>query len=588
MWLAPIAQLLALGAMAPPGGTAASAPAQAVPEPVATRQTLFAIPFRVDPADRPSREPMEVHLYVSANQGRTWQLYDKVAPTRRRFVFQAGADGEYWFLARTLDRSGQLWPKQPNAPELRVLVDTMPPKLQLQAEQGGAGQITARWQIDEPHPRPGSLMIQYRTTTDGPLQQVAIAQQHQINSGSPQTGKVTWWPQAGSGTIQIRAEVADLAGNRAVSHAQVKLTPDAGGPPPRTAGGPASPWRAATPGPTATPWPAEPSAGSVGAANQTEVGPTGPDQAENPGGPENYGGNRYANDHYANYRYPNTGAALTTYPDAPTGSPFSVDRHAASGPTAGSIRSDVNPPIQSEYAAPNERNEDLSGAAAPPDQRPRMVNSRVFELDYDVTSVGPSGISRVELWATQDGGRSWRSLTLDDDNRSPLLVKIDQEGIYGLKVVVTSGAGLGGNPPQTGELPEIIVGVDLTKPTARITAAEPGIAAESGDLVICWQADDKMLAARPVSLLFSESPGGPWTTIAAGLENTGRYTWAIDNRVPQRVYLRLEVRDEAGNVGTFETAKSVPLDRFRPTVQIRDIHPLGQSRRTPPQGFYRR
>jgi len=215
-----------------------------------------------------------------------------------------------------------------------------------------------------------------------------------------------------------------------------------------------------------------------------------------------------------------------------------------------------------------------------------MVNSRAFQLEYDVTSVGPSGISRVELWGTQDGGRSWRPLAVDDDNRSPLLVKVDQEGIYGLKVVVTSGAGLGGAQPQAGELPEIVVGVDLTKPTAQIIDARRGTGAESGKLIISWQAHDQWLAARPISLLFSDKPGGPWTTIASGLENTGRYGWTIDQRAPQAISLRLEVRDEAGNVGVFETPQPIPLGQFRPTAQIRDVRPTVDTAQTPASRYY--
>ena len=56
----------------------------------------------------------------------------------------------------------------------------------------------------------------------------------------------------------------------------------------------------------------------------------------------------------------------------------------------------------------------------PPGERPRMVNSRTFELEYDVDSVGPSGIGRVELWGTRDGGQTWRRFTVDSDKRSPL------------------------------------------------------------------------------------------------------------------------------------------------------------------------
>jgi hypothetical protein len=144
-------------------------------------------------------------------------------------------------------------------------------------------------------------------------------------------------------------------------------------------------------------------------------------------------------------------------------------------------------------------------------------------------------------------------------------------------VVVANGAGVGGQPPRGGDLPDLWIGVDLSKPTARIVSARQGADAEVGHLIISWQADDRMLAARPISLSFSETRAGPWLPIASGLENSGRYAWPIDNRSPPRLYLRLEVRDEAGNVGGHELAEPILIDQSRPTVRIRDVRPLGDA-----------
>jgi hypothetical protein len=44
--------------------------------------------------------------------------------------------------------------------------------------------------------------------------------------------------------------------------------------------------------------------------------------------------------------------------------------------------------------------------------------------------------------------------------------------------------------------------------------------------------------------------------------------------VPERVLLRLEVRDEAGNVASFDTPNPVGLDRYRPSGRIRGVRPL--------------
>ena len=205
-----------------------------------------------------------------------------------------------------------------------------------------------------------------------------------------------------------------------------------------------------------------------------------------------------------------------------------------------------------------------------------MVNSRTFDLEYEVDSVGPSGIGRVELWGSSDAGQTWRRFTTVSDKRNSLRVNVPDEGLYGFRVVVTNGAGFGAKPPVAGDQPDLWIGVDLTKPTARIVSAQQGVESEACQLIISWQADDKLLAARPISLSFSPTRGGPWTPIAAGLENTGRYAWPIDNRTPPTLFLRLEVRDEAGNVAVHETSEPVAIDQSHPKVRIRSVRPVSQ------------
>ena len=152
-----------------------------------------------------------------------------------------------------------------------------------------------------------------------------------------------------------------------------------------------------------------------------------------------------------------------------------------------------------------------------------------------------------------------------------------EEGTYGFSAVVQNGAGVSGPPPRSGQQPEIWIVVDLTKPVARITSAMQGSGAEANSLIISWEASDQRLAAAPISLSYSLSSDGPWNPIATGLENTGHYAWAIDGRTPPRIYLRLEARDEAGNVGTYVTPQPVLLDISAPKAHILDVRPVGQS-----------
>ena len=96
---------------------------------------------------------------------------------------------------------------------------------------------------------------------------------------------------------------------------------------------------------------------------------------------------------------------------------------------------------------------------------------------------------------------------------------------------------------------------------------------------------DGLLADRPISLSFAETPAGPWTTIVAGLENSGRYVWQLDARVPSQIHLRMEVRDKAGNLEQVNLPQPVSLTRPQPTVQIRGVRPLGTTTQSQPSYF---
>jgi hypothetical protein len=269
--------------------------------------------------------------------------------------------------------------------------------------------------------------------------------------------------------------------------------------------------------------------------------------------------------------------ALSSSPDnvsAPAGARTEAGKGTSSAP-AGFVPDDK--PRTSAQTVSNDRpgrpGSPLDFSVLPAGVRPRMIGSRQFELEYEVESVGPSGVGRVALWGTRDGGRTWSDYAIDPDNRSPMNVTVGGEGIYGFRILVQSGSGFGGRPPAEGDLPDIWVGVDTTRPTCRITATE--LSADGSELEVRFEAFDDVLEPRPVALLFSPVPGGAWTPIASGLENTGSYRWRLDNRVPDRIVLRLEVRDEAGNVGTFETPEPLALDRHRPAGRIRGVRPLG-------------
>lgn len=571
MWVIPATWMLLLAAS---GGTAAPA-APAMPELVYTRQPLFAIPFRIERGDTKAAEPTAVQLQVSADRGQSWQVYSKVPANLGRFQFRAARDGEYWFVVQTVDADGQLRPAQPGVPGLRIAVDTTPPRLELEAGRGPHGEISVRWRITESNLDPRSVRLLYRTDASANLESVALDRRQLEVPRTVRAGDVSWWLPAGANRAEIRAEARDAAGNVAVGHAQVDRQAPATAPAaPAPADAAARPtplpkpdeapqdqqdqWSGAgePPLPWQRPLPPKPLAKSL-ARPLAQLPPKATAPAPSPAADD-------------------AGPLLGPQFGVPSHMPQPVQPLSQSAPEA-SVAIQINPALGRQFSSSG------TGEAASDSSsvQPRMVNSRAFELDYAVDQVGPSGIDRVELWGTRDGQRTWKTYGVDEDKHSPFLVRVEEEGVYGFRVAIRSGAGLGGDPPQPDDEPDLWIGVDLTKPEARLLAAEQVSGKEVGEIVIRWEAHDRALAPQPVTLLYSATPGGPWQPIAANLDNSGQYTWTVGRGVPGLVYLRLEVQDAAGNLGIFEAPQPVAVDRQRPSGRIRDIRPVGPSARTP-------
>ncbi len=535
--------ILAMVAWAAP----AASPAEPAPLPQAipTRQTAFSIPFHIQHVQELSAEPVEVQLYVSTDRGASWRLSSRVDPRQGRFPFHAGGDGEYWFLMRTLDRSGQVRPQGEARPGLRVIVDTTPPKLHLEARAVDNRRLMARWQIEDSYPNLESLKIQYRTSPTQPWQSVAIDRMGQT-SGPIHGGEVSWLSQEAADHIEIRAEMADTAGNPAVSHAQVDLTARMvaaakAETPPVNAVATSNPAPAHVTPPASSDWQTAqaPVSAAAPATQWTAATPRGV--------------------------LPNGSSA--------TSMPANTDQASNSGP----VNIQIHPALRKQYTGSAEPTPaDRAAPTIPPGVRPRMVNSRVFELDYNVDTVGPSGIARVELWGTRDGGRTWSSFGQDNDRSTPMMATANEDGLYGFRVCVQNGVGLGGGPPQSGQAPDVWIGVDRAKPEIHIVSATQGAGEQSGRLLIRWEARDWVLIARPVSLYYSATMGGPWTPIVAGLEATGQYNWLVEGRVPERIFLRAEARDEAGNLGIHELPQPVVLDKLRPSGRIQEVRAVGR------------
>jgi len=536
------------------------------PKLVTSRQTSFAIPFTAPTGQDGTQTAREVQLYVSGDGGRQWRLEARSAPTDRRFRYTAPRDGEYWFAVRTIDAQGRPWPDGVMQPGLHVLVDTTKPWLHLTAKNASGGEVEVSWHVEDTHLEPESLKLHYQVTGSGPWQPIpAPTSQHSANRTTA-GGSARFRPVASSGSVAVRAEVVDRAGNKTLAQQLVSLQPS-------------EPQGSLADGSSTNPGQAAPNAAGAQRVNPSsqfpgQGGGTGQwpaDQTSRVPFEQTLGGNATGlSPPPRQYNQETTGAN----PSWPTTYPSTTAQPAPATPLP------VQPPVARNAATssfgdagrPRE-----TASLIPPDIQPYQVRSTRFELDYDVNRPAEL-LERVELWMTRDGGQTWVYFGADDDRRSPLVVHVPQEGVYGF-VVVPIGRGSRAAAPERGRRPEIWVSVDGTPPYVRFLEAEPAATAANptsgpAEITIRWEARDALPLARPVALYWSQQPQGPWQEIAAEVENSGQFTWRPGGHVPDPVYLKVVVRDQAGNTSEATSPAAVPLRVAPPAAHIRGVRAI--------------
>jgi hypothetical protein len=608
-----------------------------IPEPIYWRQTLFLIPYQFGSAAEPAAA-QAVWLFVSKDRGVTWQKISEAQPHVKSFNYRAEADGEYWFAIRTLDKQGRAWPAGPYQPELRVIVDTTIPRIDVvQATRRADGAIDIQWRGSDANLDPASWKFESQTGAAAPWQSVQLHDTTIANAevanpppgpdstdNSMHGGRSTWQPAAGPVPAAIRATVCDRAGNTATFRSEIQtvatILPAFQRLPAITISGTLpSPQPAANHTPSVAAGVFEPPAalplpviapGWISSSSVPELPLFQPpaDQPWPPGAISrapfrlSTNGANSPNDSVTAYGNPQAvGAPLALQNSAPSSPADSgiPARYATAGDTnqnAAINGADVSanqpafqplPPYREASPTPLRNAQPPAGelfdsVPAPPaayggqnlpTTQPMLVGSRSFALEYDVEQIGRSGISKVELWGTRDGGQTWRYYAQDDDNRSPLVVTVDEEGLYGFRIVVETADGAPLRP-VSGDAPELLVGVDLRRPLTELTAIEPGAGNLADHLVLRWWAQDDNLEPRPISLFYSSRPAGPWSAVATSLENTGEYAWRVERHVPTRFYLRLEARDTAGNLAAFQTRDPIEFVAPAPSVRLRSAEPL--------------
>ena len=743
----------------------------------------FNIPFKVDSSDESF---VEVHLYTSGDQGATWNFYNRQPTDASEFPFQSNGEGEYWFAIKTLDRNRRLLPEGDPQPELRIIVDTTKPKLEMTAAADPAGRIICRWNASDTYLHPKSLQLLYKPTFSGEDANATPSQWQSVTVNTPTyvpggiyVDQLAFWPETTVQSLDVRVAIADEAGNVVSADRRLSVQSPS--------------WRhsnRATALPTDRP-PVDPSAVPNSASGAPvrnmkcedgvcDVPPVAANDPQwkrafysklRPAAPENYRPNETAADRNTVPRAifrenPYSKSATAGAPNANQNQQPSSTAGRRTAMLVGSAPEFASPPApsgwtlngsgqdsrpvqpqpkqpfrnfqqppgqtfqqqqnQSSYSNPpvpfenaqqgsntrgNDNNSDVwqsnvqpnatqsqtsEGSTLSPDHRmlpfaggdrkpnrtdsipanpntiqnagdkwvsnsstnfpynqyqgldnrglpnnanselaPRTPAQRTFEaignerpigqmlntgyeqrsprqtsanfpptsvpsnvgrvssngpsrtntqiistkrfrLNYDINAIDPSGVGKVDLYITQDKGRTWQLWGQDPDNQSPFPVEVQEQGLYGFRVVVHSKDGLVGTGPSSGDDADMWVRIDTQTPMAQITSVPYGRGKEAGRLVINYRVSDKFLTLRPLRIAYSRAPQGPWTIIEDNLRNEGRYLWKVDRAVPDRIFLKIDAMDQAGNVGTHQLSQSVDVSGLVPRGTIHGVEPVGR------------
>lgn len=505
---------LILATCALPSQVEAAPPKSRVPV-VHYKERSFRIPFNpVEPTERARLK--EVVLWASDDQGYTWQRAGRTTPDRPSFTYKAAHDGEWCFALGTINLKGQMFPtdKSELVTNLRVVVDTIPPSLALEARPRRGTIASVRWEVRDEHLEIASLYLEYLTEGSSSWKQAPLRRPALIGAET--------WDVGTSAPLRVRLSVSDRAGNLGQELIQV----GSGDPEPPTRSAAAAPDFESLPPPI------------------LPISQTGPSTREIRNEPNSA---------------PAEGMESDLAPVPLSGGPPSalpVDEPASMTPN------EVTPtPVDAPPAK----------STPPGSGKTKMVGSPKFGLQYAVDDAGPNGASSVELWVTNDGGRTWSRRGEDPDRVSPFPVDLGGEGTYGLSLVARAASGLGDQPPAPGDPPQFWVEVDSSPPTVQLDPPQVGTGTSAGKVVVTWRATDLHLADRPIMISYRpDVPGATWQPVTGRIENTGRFVWQVPANYPPKFHLRVDAVDAAGHKGHAETTTTGPVfvDRTRPKSRI--------------------
>ena len=570
---------------------------------IITARDQFTIPFRYDEKLLSRLQAQEVILFVSVDEGRSWNEAGRQGIDRQNFKFEPTGDGEYWFSVAIRDLEGRLHPNPKRTPPgLKVVVDRRNPELNLRLVSDDSNRVNLSWKIKDPHADVDTLVLEYRNTPDDDWKMVYIAK---AISGQ------TSWKISEDQLPEVRGQIFDTAGN--VAQTLVSLEKPVLKTPSESTLTSFEPQNSsvieneAQSMPLIQPGLSQVAPPATTTAQVQSMAPTHTSQSPNQNftsRPTSLAAPQTAATTQIQTAPEVSAPALPLLPEVDSAAP-SLDFPAGPSQNLTSDQSEMLPqvapgmnriqspqaslplmtpasppqrvfsePRNYPYQSAGQANNMIRQPGKAQQQRTRFVSKLQFHMDYQVAGVGPSGVGVVELFITQDNGTQWWRYGVDPDLKSPIQVTVPNDGRYGFHFRIHSGVGNSDPPPQPGQKPQVDVIVDSREPQLQLLKSFQGHGPHINHLTVQWQLHDDFPSDRPVSIYYSGNPNGPWQQVDGGLKNTGTHTFQLPEHAPTRMYIRVVAYDAAGNMTEKITSEPLLIDLARPTARVITIDPI--------------
>lgn len=190
-------------------------------------------------------------------------------------------------------------------------------------------------------------------------------------------------------------------------------------------------------------------------------------------------------------------------------------------------------------------------------ETPLVVDQHAFQVRYSVAN--GAAVTAIDAWLTPDDGATWSRLPASAIDTGRVDIKVDQDGTYGVYLVLRNAGGASAPDPEAGTTPQTTVLVDTQPPIfqlhgvapTEVTTTQPA----AGTLIFSASLVEEHLPETGLRVFYQTSET-EWHDGGTATFTDGRLAWlppALDR--PIRA-VRITATDLAGN----RSSDTLPLN----------------------------